>query len=414
MKGSKHGKGKAMGLKPSKAGAPPLTCPGFRAAGISCGIKTGSKKDLALIVSDVPARAAGVFTRNKVKAAPVLIDQRLVRRAWSRGVVVNSGKANACTGVKGFKNAGRVISSVEGALGLKNGDILNASTGSIGSHFPIDKITRRIPALVKGLNPDGFGAFSEAIMTTDAFPKCVRATARIGGREITVLGIAKGAGMIRPDMATMLAFFMTDMNISKRALKCALKSAVDSSFNKISVDNDTSTNDTVLIFANALAGGREAEEGSAAFRAFTKLLTELSLKLAHLIVRDGEGATKFVEIKVSGAASEGDAGRATSAIADSYLVKTALFGSDPNWGRILAVLGRAGIRMEQERVDITLNGVKVAKGGVDNNKEREAAKVMKAEDITIAVELRMGGFEDRRWTTDLSYDYVRLNSVYRT
>ena len=389
-----------------------LTCPGFRATGISCGIKPGTKKDLALILSDVPARVAGVFTRNKVKAAPVVMDQRLVKRAWSRGVVVNSGVANACTGVEGFKNARAMVGSAEDALGLKNGELFVASTGSIGSRFPIDKIIRRVPALVRELSPKGFGAFAEAIMTTDAYPKSAKVKARIGGRNVTILAIAKGAGMIKPDMATMLAFFMTDFNIGKRALKRALKSSVENTFNKISVDNDTSTNDTVLIFANALAGGRETKEGSATHKAFTKLLTEVSLKLAHLIVRDGEGATKFVEIRVKGAASLADAERATSAIADSYLIKTALFGSNPSWGRILATLGRAKIRIDQRKVDILLNGIKVASGGVDNGKEREAAKKMRAKNIEIACDLKVGKFEDTRWTTDLSYDYVKLNSAY--
>ncbi len=400
--------------KPRKAGTSKLSCPGFMASGVSSGVKPGRKKDLALIVSEVPARVAGVFTRNKVRAAPVVIDQKLVRRASSMGVVVNSGKANACTGAEGLKNAESMISSTEAHLGIKKGGILNASTGSIGSHFPIDKIIRRVPALVKGLSPIGFDAFAEAIMTTDAYPKSAKLKARIGGRDVTVLGIAKGAGMIKPDMATMLAFFMTDFNIGKSALKSALKSSVDKTFNKISVDNDTSTNDTVLIFANALAGGGESAAGSATHKAFTKLLIEVSMKLAHLIVRDGEGATKFVEIRVFGAATARDAERATCAIADSYLVKTALFGSDPNWGRILAALGRAKIRIDQSRVDISLNGIKVAKGGIDNGKEREAAVKMRAKNIKIVADLKIGKFDDTRWTTDLSYDYIKLNSVYST
>ncbi len=384
------------------------------ATGISCGIKKGSKKDLALIISDVPARAAGVFTTNKVMAAPVVLDRKLIKRAWSRGVIVNSGKANACTGKEGLKCAEAMVSAAEEALGCKSGEILGASTGSIGGCFPISKITGRVPALVKGLSKNGFNDAARAIMTTDAYPKSAMVKARIGNKDITIAGIAKGAGMIRPDMATMLAFFLTDANIGKRALKSALKSSVESSFNKISVDNDTSTNDTVLIFANAVAGGREITAGSAAYKTFSRHLEELSLKLAHMIVRDGEGATKFIEIRVKGAATGKDAQLATSAIADSYLVKTAAFGSDPNWGRILAVLGRAKIKIERDRVDISLNNIKVASSGIDNNKEKQAARSMKASDIIILCDLKMGKFEDRRWTSDLTYDYVKLNSAYKT
>lgn len=398
-------------IKSKKAGAKKLSCPGFMATGISCGIKKGAKKDLALIVSDVPARAAGVFTTNKCMAAPVVLDKKLIKRAWSRGVIVNSGKANACTGADGLKCAEAMVSKAEKALGCKGGEILGASTGSIGGTFPISKITNRIPALVNGLSKDGFDDAALAIMTTDAYPKSAKVKVKIGNKDITILGIAKGAGMIRPDMATMLAFFLTDANLGKRALKSALKSSVNSSFNKISVDNDTSTNDTVLIFANAVCGGKEITEGSAAFKSFSKHLAELSLKLAHMIVRDGEGATKFIEIKVKGAASVKDAERATSAIADSYLVKTAAFGGDPCWGRILAVLGRAKIKIEKDKVDISLNNIKVAKNGIDNNQEKQATRALKGSDISILCDLKMGRFEDTRWTSDLTYDYVKLNSA---
>jgi glutamate N-acetyltransferase/amino-acid N-acetyltransferase len=226
--------------KSAKSANAKLTCPGFKAAGISAGIKKGAKLDLGLIVSEPAAIVAGVFTKNKVKAAPVVIDQKLVKRKSSTGVIVNSGKANACTGALGHKNAELMIASAEEALGLKKGSILNASTGSIGTHFPIQKITARVPKLVRELSSKGFADFSEAIMTTDAYPKSAKLKARIGGKDITILGIAKGAGMIKPNMATMLAFFMTDLNIGKAALKSALKSSVDTTFNKISVDNDTS------------------------------------------------------------------------------------------------------------------------------------------------------------------------------
>ncbi len=391
-----------------------LMVPGFRAAGAACGLKKSGALDLALVISDTKAEVAGVFTKNKVKAAPVLLDIKRVKKGVSRGVIVNSGNANVSAGRAGVLSALRMAAAVEKGLGLRSGEILVASTGVIGVMPAIEKIEAGAQGLISGLSSDGLTDAARAIMTTDAFQKTAAVKARIGGKTITVAGIAKGAGMICPDMATMLCFIMTDADIKHPALKRALKEAVDFSFNSIAVDNDTSTNDTVLIFANGASKGREIKSGTADFKAFCKMLNEVALKLAHLIVKDGEGATKFIEINIKGAATISDAKKAAKTLAASMLVKTAFFGADPNWGRIIAALGRAGIRMKEEKVDITFNNVLVACRGMDTGREKEAAKVMKEKEVNMTVNLGVGKAAWRFWTTDLTYEYVKINSAYRT
>ncbi len=391
-----------------------FTVAGFKAAGISCGIKKTGRKDLAIILSDSPASVAGVFTTNRVKAAPVLIDMELVRSGKSFGVLVNSGNANACTGKKGYKDAASSVRATEECLGLPKGSLLVASTGVIGVPMPIEKVLAGLPKLVEGLKPGGLHDASEAIMTTDAFPKRAFVRAKIAGKTITIAGIAKGAGMICPNMATMLAFFMTDANIKAVALKKALLSAVDSSFNSIIVDNDTSTNDTALIFANGAAMGKEIKASSRDFKAFKALLTEVCVELSQMIVKDGEGATRFIEIDVRGAGTKVEARGAARTIASSFLVKTAFFGGDPNWGRIMAALGYSGIRMDEKSVSIFFNNVCVARRGLDTGAEAEAAKAIKSKTVCVRVELNAGKHDAKVWTTDLSYDYVKINSVYRT
>ena len=401
-----------MPKQPSKT---KLNCKGFLAAGVSSGIKNGKKKDLAIILSEAPCIAAGVFTRNKVRAAPVLNDIKRLKRSKLRGVIVNSGNANACTGPDGVADDLAVSIAAEEALGLDKGDMLTASTGVIGVPLPVGKIKLALPRLKASLATDGFSDASEAMMTTDAFPKAHSVKGRIGGKDITLLGLAKGAGMIRPDMATLLSFIVTDINIDKVLLKGALRSAVDLSFNSICVDNDTSTNDTVLVLANGMAGGVKISSGdTAAIKTFTRLLTELCTSLARMIVKDGEGATKFVEISVTGAGSERDARKAAKAISESMLVKTAFFGADPNWGRILAAIGMAGIALDQDKVDITLNGVIVARNGIDTGKEKEAARAIRKSEVLAEVNLKIGKGSAVFWTTDLGHDYVTINSEYRT
>lgn len=403
---------KALNKDSSKALS--IEVPGFKASGISCGIKKNGRPDLALILSDVPAIVAGVFTRNSVKAAPVVLDMKRVLRRTSRGVVINSGNANACTGRRGDRDAERTASLVEEGLGLSKGDIMVCSTGVIGVPLPVERIRSGRARLIRGLKSGGLLKAARAIMTTDAFPKAASGTARIAGKTVTVAGIAKGAGMICPDMATMLAFLITDAKIKPQALKPALRSAVDISFNSIIVDNDTSTNDTVLLYANGVSPAPEIRPGTPAFKAFSSLLNEVSLKLAHMIVRDGEGATRFIEIDIKGAGSALDAGRAARAVAESMLVKTAFFGGDPNWGRIIAALGRTGIKIREDKVDIAFNGIEVARGGLDTGNEKKAARALKAKEVAVEIDLHAGGYSKKLWTTDLSYDYVRINSAYRT
>ncbi|MBE7415699.1 MAG: bifunctional glutamate N-acetyltransferase/amino-acid acetyltransferase ArgJ [Deltaproteobacteria bacterium] len=391
-----------------------MRVPGFRAAGAAAGIKKNGKKDLAVIVSDSPASVAGVFTTNTVKAAPVLLDMKRIRKGLASGLIVNSGNANACTGKEGMRNAEAMADMAERALGLKKGSVLVASTGVIGVPLPIEKVEKGLPFLSRSLGYEGLGPAAEAMMTTDAFPKKTVMKTKLGGVEITLAGIAKGAGMICPDMATMLAFFFTDARIKAPALSKALKAAVDRSFNSIIVDNDTSTNDTVLAFANGAGNGGEIKEGTREFDSFAGLLTAASTELAHMIVKDGEGATRFVEIEVSGAASEHDARKAARTVAESYLCKTAFFGGDPNWGRIIAAIGRAGVKMREERTIVSFNGVQVVLKGLDTGREKEAARAMKKKELLVLVDIGAGRGAARVWTTDLTYEYVKINSAYRT
>ncbi len=391
-----------------------FTCPGFVAHGLSCGIKKSGMPDLAVILSEKPAKVAGVFTTNRVKAASVLNDKKRLRRKLHSGVVVNSGNANACTGEQGIADDAAFAAFAEEALNLKKGDLFTASTGVIGVPLPIKKIEKGVKELAGALTPAGFGRAAKAMMTTDAFQKAVVVEGRVGGRDITILGVAKGAGMIRPDMATMLAFFCTDANINKIALQDALRVAVVRSFNSICVDNDMSTNDTVLAMANGVAGGREIALDDSALMVFTKLLTDAAIKLAKMIVRDGEGATRLVEITVSGAKSDIEAMRAARGVAESMLVKTAIFGGDPNWGRVISAIGMSGVVMDPNLFDLSINGVKVASKGLDTGMEKDAAKAMNSPEVALSINLRAGEGAATFWTTDLSYEYIKINSEYRT
>ena len=400
--------------KKKAAGTTGIKVPGFTASGISCGIKKAKVPDLALIFSEVDAQVAGVFTTNRVKAAPVLLDIKRVKSGTSRGVVVNSGCANACVGKLGLADARAMVSSVEGALGLKSGDMMVSSTGVIGVPLAMDKILGATPRLVSSLSPNGLKEAARAMMTTDAYEKTASQKARIGGKVVTLTGVAKGAGMICPDMATMLAYILTDANIGHTTLARALTPVVDKTFNSIVVDNDTSTNDTVLAFANGLSGAKAIKAGSKDFAAFSKLLESVCMKLALMIVADGEGATRVVEINVSGASSTAAARAGARSVAESMLVKTAFFGADPNWGRIAAALGRSGIKVAEEKLDISMNGVKILRKGFDTGKEKAAARAIKTPAVVVNIELNLGLGSARLWTSDLTYDYVKINSAYRT
>lgn len=389
--------------------------PGFRASGISAGIKAErGALDLALIVSDTNATVAGVFTTSTTKAAPVILDIKRVSKGTSRGVIVNSGCANASVGKLGMKTALAMTAAVERELGVKKGAILVSSTGVIGVPMPDEKIIKAVPELVAALSTDGMGCAATAIMTTDIWPKTVVKRARIGSRMITIAGMAKGAGMIAPNMATMLGYFFTDAAIGSVALASALKSAVAGSFNSIVVDNDTSTNDTVLVFANGFSGSDEIKKGTKDFAAFVKLLSSLSLELALLIVADGEGATKVVEIELKGAASKAKAERIVRSIAESLLVKTAFFGADPNWGRIVMAIGKSGVKINEEKLNISFNGVVVARNGLDTGAEKRAAAAIAVPDVKVVIDLNMGRGTARLWTSDIGYRYIEVNSAYRT
>jgi glutamate N-acetyltransferase/amino-acid N-acetyltransferase len=306
-------------------------CPGFQAAGVICGLKKNGQKDLGLIYSEVPANVAGVFTQNRIQAAPVQLDRQRITRGVCRGLIVNSGNANCCTGEQGMRDAMHMAGFAAAGVGVAEDEVLVSSTGVIGEPLPVEKIKSAVPALINALHGEGILDFAEAIMTTDTVPKVISRRGELDGKVFTVTGVAKGAGMIRPDMATMLCFVMTDIQASPGLLKKMLKAAVDRSLNRITVDGDTSTNDTVLLMANGLSGAKVLNEAQRDL--FQPVLDDVLVTLAKWLIKDGEGATKLVEIVVTGAASDQDARRIADTVANSNLFKTALFGEDANWGR---------------------------------------------------------------------------------
>ena len=399
--------------------------PGFLAAGVAAGIKESGERDLALVVSEAPCAAAAVFTRNRFAAPPVAYDRSVLALNPDRiqAVVINSGCANACTGVVGMANARRMAEMVERALGLEAHHCLVMSTGVIGVQLPMDKVQRGIEEAVAALGPSGGEAAAYAIMTTDTRPKTAGVVLWLGDGEVTIAGMGTGAGMIHPEMATMLALVCTDAAITPAALDAALRQAVEVSFNAITVDGDTSTNDTLAVLANGLAENPRIEAPSSpGFAEFTEALTAVCVDLAQQIVRDGEGATKFVTITVRGAASDDDARRAAKAIANSPLVKAALYGGDANWGRILCAVGYSGAEVDPARVDLFFASLKaglgwlqvVGRGEPLDYPEEEAAARFAQPEIDIRVELGLGGGEATVWTCDLSHEYVTINSHYRT
>ncbi len=390
--------------------------PGFMFSGISAGIKEGEERDLALFYSVEPATVAGVFTTNRVKAAPVLVDRARVRRGLCQAIIANSGNANACTGERGIHDARSMADATAEALGIPKGLVLVSSTGVIGKPLPMDKILSRIPGLISNLSSHALVDAVKAIMTTDRFPKVKMEKCSIGGREIRICGVAKGAGMIMPRMATMLCFVMTDVAIERESLRKALSHAAGLSFNRITVDGDTSTNDTVLILANGLAKNRPVSSKSADYSLFRDALSKVMLELAKMIVKDGEGATKLIEVRVEGARTEADAQKVALSIANSNLVKTAFFGEDANWGRIAAAIGRSGVRIKPKAFDILLNLVPVVLGGVgtEGGAQEEAQQVLKGNTVTVTVRLYQGSAHTTIYTCDLSLDYVKINAHYRT
>lgn len=383
---------------------------GFRAAGICCGIKKGAR-DLALIVSETLAAAAGTFTKNSFCAAPVGLSRARLRSGRARAIVANSGCANAATGIAGMRDAELVTRDVARLLSIDCDEVLAASTGRIGRRLPVRKIRSGLGALVERLSVAGGRDAARAILTTDTCPKEALARVVIGRKRVAIGGMAKGAGMIHPMMATMLAFITTDAAIAPACLGEILRESVEKSFNRISVDGDQSTNDSVFILAGGLAGNAPIERSdSKAGRMFARALDEVTATLAEKIVLDGEGASKLIEIVVRGARDAGEAKRIGFAIADSPLFKTAMYGEEPNWGRILSAAGGAGVELKPERVGVFLQGKRVFRRGAPAGVSEETLRArMKAQRIGVEITLGRGRAEERILTCDLTPDYVELN-----
>jgi len=394
----------------------PILVPGFQFSGVHCGIKP-SQADLALIVSDVPATVAGVFTRSTVVGAPVALDRSLVRTGRSRGVVVNSGVSNVAMGERGRQNAEAMMKAACREIGAGDREMLVASTGVIGEPLPMAKLRRGIRSAAAALSRDGLHDAARAIMTTDTFPKTAVVTIDLAGREVTVAGIAKGSGMIEPDMATMLAFLVTDAAVDPSFLRAVLRRVVNASFNRLTVDGETSTSDMALLFANGAAGQpRLSGPRSPGAKRFEAAVLEVASSLTRALARDGEGATRLVTVHVTGARSTAEAERGARRIANSVLVKTAVFGGDPNWGRILQALGAARVKLNLERAEISLCGVVVFRGGCSTGPaaRRRAAARHRQPEIEIRVDLATGRGRAQVWTCDLTTDYIRINAEYTT
>jgi glutamate N-acetyltransferase/amino-acid N-acetyltransferase len=392
---------------------------GFKVWGAHIGIKS-KRRDLALIVSQTPASAAGVFTQNKIIAAPVLVTKKHIKDGKAQAIVVTSGNANACTGEAGLLAAEKMAKTLADELKIEPEDVIVSSTGVIGEPYPIDKVVNGIKKNVQNLSSRQIaGAMAaNAIITTDTFQKDAYLSFRLGKTKINLAGIAKGAGMIHPNMATMLAFITCDANIEPSLLDHALRCAVNKSFNMISVDGDTSTNDMVVILSNGHAGNKRIVEKDKNYRIFANKLKVLCRVLAKAIISDGEGATKFVEYKVKNAKNAKDAKQIVRTISNSNLVRTALFGRDPNWGRIIAAVGRAGVEIEPDNIDIYIGSrkiIKVAESGnfVEFNK-KQLKLMLKSSRINVIVDLNDGDAQAVGWGTDFSYDYVRINAEYTT
>jgi len=387
---------------------------GFKASAVKAGLKKDKGLDLALIFSERETAVAGVFTTNKVVAAPVILTREHTKNGRARAIIANAGNANACTGKAGFNDARRTAELVADKLGIGSDEVLVASTGVIGQPLNVDNIAEALPALVERLSPDGIPTAARAIMTTDSFAKISHFEGQAGGRPYRILGVAKGAGMIMPNMATMLCFIVSDIRIDSHDLSDVLSSSVETTFNRITVDGDTSTNDTVLVMANGMAGNTALTEADS--KGFARGLETVMGELAQMIVRDGEGATKVIHMEIKGAHSASDALKAARTVGNSSLVKTACYGQDPNWGRIMAALGRADIVMDEEKVDIWVNDILIVSAGLGKGQEAEkkATEIMVRKEYTITIDLCQGDFEDRIITCDLTHEYVSINASYRT
>jgi glutamate N-acetyltransferase / amino-acid N-acetyltransferase len=404
-----------MTQAPSEAALPR----GYRFSATACGLKKTGALDLALLSSDVPASAAAVFTQNLVVAAPVVLSKRnlAASKGRVRAVIVNAGNANCATGPGGYTASVRTVEETARRLNCRKEEIVVCSTGVIGVPLPVEKILRALPGITRNRRPSArsFAEFSLAICTTDTRPKTESASFKMGGKRVHLVGCAKGAGMIHPNMATTLAFVATDANISPSLLQKTLRDVTGRTFNSISIDGDTSTNDTLLVLANGASGAPAIKPGSSAHRAFLRALEEVCQSLALQIVADGEGAQRVIEIEVRGSKTEAAARRIAQTIATSPLVKTAFAGGDPNWGRIFAAAGRAGVKFDPSRVDIQMAGIPVLRRGqpLDFN-ERAASNRLLEKNVHVVVDLHAGRAVARYWTCDFTAEYVRINASYRT
>jgi len=390
-----------------------IQVPGFLGNGVAAGIKGGRDRDLSLIFSEVPARAVGMFTTNRFKAAPVILDVERIKKGIAQAIIVNSGNANAATGRDGDEDAATMSRVVSKALGIEDELVLVASTGIIGEKLPIEKITQSVESLVGGLSADGMPFVAEGIVTTDRFPKIEYRKCFVRGEEVTICGIAKGAGMIEPNMATMLSFIITDADIDESCLTSLFKESAGKSFNAITVDGCMSTNDTAIMLANGVAGNSPVSETSGNLVEFKEALSDVMVSLAKSIVKDGEGATKLIEIVVEGAKLAVDARAIAYAIANSNLVKTAFFGEDPNWGRIISAAGSAGVPFSTDSLELYIENVPLFMNGVGISGE-QAAGIMKKDNIRVLVRLGMGKKTFSVYTSDLSHEYVDINALYRS
>ena len=393
---------------------------GFKATGMTAGIKKSGRKDLALIYSEEKAVAAAVFTQNLVKAAPILLNMKNIKSENIQAIIINSGNANACTGEEGYQNAVRMTEIVSKELNLLPNEVLIESTGIIGVQLDMDKIEKGLKKITVKLDTDGGYDAGEAIMTTDTFPKNIAVKIKIDGKEVIIGGVAKGSGMIHPDMATMLSFLTTDVSIDKELLQKAFSTSSDKTYNMISVDGDTSTNDMAGILANGAAGNKKiTDENSEDYKIFKEALDYVNEELAKLIAKDGEGATKLIEVTTKNAKTMKDARKVAKSVITSSLFKAAVFGSDPNWGRILCAVGYSGAELSVNNVDIFIKGhkdmVQVAKNGMGIKfKEDVAEKILGEEKVGVIIDLHDGDFDAVAWGCDLTYDYVRINADYRT
>lgn len=390
-----------------------IIIPGFKFSGVSAGIKKHGGKDLALVFSENTAVVRGVFTKNKIKAAPVKLDIARIRRSGKgQAIIINSGNANACTGNRGLKDASDMAAKTAGVLGIPSGHVYVSSTGVIGRYLPMQKIRKAIPGAARKLSPGSIKEAASAIMTTDTFPKIFSRKIKIGKKTGTIAGIAKGAGMICPDMATMLCFIFTDIDAEPKALESSLKQAVKKSFNRLIIDNDMSTNDTVLIMTNGQLKNSPIKKNSARYHKFENALTEAAYALSRMIAKDGEGATKLIEVLVRGARTEADAEKAAKAVANSMLVKTAVYGKSPNWGRIMAALGHSGAYIKEDKINIHVNNARLVNKGTGTLKKSK--NLFSKKEIIIKVNLGLGKKDAKALTCDLTEGYIKINAGYVT